>query len=116
MARVVIFHSTAAVYPVHGSCDVDLAPRVISKGTVSGWCGCSRPPVRKAFTTAPGGVAVAGRLRLLPVLFAHQMQTAGTETPPSRGLESWLLRREGPLPFKGLVETVCAPPGENKFT
>ena len=36
MARVVIFHSTAAVYPVYGGCNVDLTPWMTSKGKISG--------------------------------------------------------------------------------
>ncbi|KAF6133361.1 transmembrane protein 128 [Phyllostomus discolor] len=38
MARVVIFHSAAAVHPVYGSCDVDLTPRVTWKGSRAGVC------------------------------------------------------------------------------
>ena len=36
MARVVLFHSTAAVHPVYGGCDVDLTPWMTSKGKISG--------------------------------------------------------------------------------
>lgn len=36
MACVVIFHSTAVVYPVYGGCNVDLTPWMISKGKIYG--------------------------------------------------------------------------------
>lgn len=39
LARVVVFHPTAALYPVYGGCDADLTPRVIAEGKV--WNGVS---------------------------------------------------------------------------